>query len=171
MTKQTYQPKKRHRAREHGFRSVSVDDAFCVVPRARSLESEFKRKVRTMARGLDTLFYKSHLLNPARYGRFAFMLISHKLVRWLVFLTLPGLPVGLALLAPQSPWAAVLLALVLAGAVLGLLGWHWPGKGATPRLLATPAFILASCVAGVIAWGKLIRHEENPIWEPTRRAA
>lgn len=158
-------------AREHGFRSVSVDDAFCVVPRARSLESEFKRKVRTMARGLDTLSYKSHLLNPVRYGRFALMLISHKLIRWLVFLTLPGLPVGLALLAPQFGWARVLLALGLAGAVLGLLGWHWPGKGAPPRFLAMPAFILASCVAGVIAWGKLLRHEENPIWEPTRRAA
>ena len=157
---------------ENGYRSVSVPDAYCLVPRARSLDSEFNRKVRTMARGLDTLFYKRHLLSFRRYGRFAFMLWSHKLARWLVFLLLPGLPVGLGFLtAAGAEWARVALAVFLAATAVGLLGWRWPGKGEAPRILTIPAFIVASCVAGVIAWGKLIRHEENPIWEPTRRTA
>ena len=106
-------------AREHGYRSVSVPAAICYVPRARSARVEFRRKVRTMARGLDTLWFKRHLLNPLRYGRFAFMLISHKLVRWLAFLTAPMAIVGLLLLAPHSALAATALA--------GIAGGAWSG--------------------------------------------
>ena len=75
-------------ARERGFRSVSVAAARCVVPRTVSLRAEFRRKIRTMARGLATLWYKRALLNGRRYGVFAFMLFSHKLCRWLVYLAI-----------------------------------------------------------------------------------
>ncbi len=158
-------------AHEAGFRSVSVSDALCLVPRTRSLDAEFRRKIRTMARGLDTLEHKAHLLNPLRHGVFAWMLISHKLCRWLVFLLLPGLPIGLALLVGDVPMADWALVVLLAGAGLGLLGWKWPFGGRPPRVLALAGFALASCVAGFIAWTKLFRNERNPIWEPTRRTA
>jgi cellulose synthase/poly-beta-1,6-N-acetylglucosamine synthase-like glycosyltransferase len=156
-------------AHEAGFRSVSVSDALCLVPRTQSLDAEFRRKIRTMARGLDTLEHKAHLLNPLRHGVFAWMLISHKLCRWLVFLLLPGLPVGLALLVGDVPLADWALVVLMAGAALGLLGWKWPFGGRAPRILALAGFALASCVAGFIAWTKLFRNERNPIWEPTRR--
>ena len=81
-------------AREHGYRAVSVDAALALVPRAASLRSEYRRKVRTMARGLGTLQFKRHLLNPLRYGLFAPLLFSHKLCRWLFQLTLPLLVIG-----------------------------------------------------------------------------
>ena len=158
-------------AHEAGFRSVSVSDALCLVPRTRSLDAEFRRKIRTMARGLDTLEHKAHLLNPLRHGVFAWMLISHKLCRWLVFLLLPGLPIGLALLVGDVPMADWALVVLLAGAGLGLLGWKWPFGARPPRILALAGFALASCVAGFIAWTKLFRNERNPIWEPTRRTA
>ncbi|MEO8227983.1 MAG: glycosyltransferase family 2 protein [Gemmatimonadota bacterium] len=158
-------------AHENGYRSVSVPDALCMVPRSTSLEAEYKRKIRTMARGLDTLENKAHLLNPFRHGAFAWMLISHKLCRWLVFLMLPGLPLGLAMLAPHNALAAYALAAVVAGTLVALVGWKWPFAARPPRLLATAGFALASCVAGLIAWTKLFRSEQNPIWEPTRREA
>ena len=71
-------------AAENGYRAVSVNDAVCLVPQTKSLDSEFRRKIRTMARGLQTLWFKRHLLNPFRHGAFALMLASHKLARWLV---------------------------------------------------------------------------------------
>ncbi|MFW6192809.1 MAG: glycosyltransferase family 2 protein, partial [Gemmatimonadota bacterium] len=82
-------------AREKGYRAVSVPDAEAVVPRAASLGAEFRRKVRTMARGLDSLWFKREMLDPFRYGRFAWMLASHKLARWMVPATLPWALVGL----------------------------------------------------------------------------
>jgi hypothetical protein len=99
------------------------------------------------------------------------MLISHKLCRWLVFLLLPALPVGLALLVGDVPLADWALLAILAGAAIGLVGWKWPFRGHPPRMLATAGFALAACVAGFIAWIKLFRNERNPIWEPTRRTA
>jgi len=86
-------------AHEHGFRAVSVDEAVCLVPRATSLRSEYRRKIRTMARGLETLWFKRHLLNPFRHGDFALMLLSHKLCRWLVHLLLPVSVVAVGILS------------------------------------------------------------------------
>ena len=39
-------------ARLHGFRAVSVDQALCAVPRTASLSREYRRKVRTICRGI-----------------------------------------------------------------------------------------------------------------------
>lgn len=156
-------------AREHGLRAVSVDEAVCLVPRTASLQREYKRKIRTMARGLETLWFKRHLLNPFRYGRFAFMLWSHKLVRWLVFLVWPAAVVGLALLAFSSWLAAAALACTVLGFALGIVAMRAPEGRPLPRLTALCGFALASHLAGFVAWTKALRGELNPIWEPTRR--
>ena len=156
-------------AREHGFRSVSVPEAICYVPRARSLKVEFRRKTRTMARGLETLWFKRYLMNPLRYGRFAWMLASHKLVRWLAFLTMPLLPIGVALLALGSRLAAGLLLLGFLGVALGGAAFLWPETRRPPRLIAMMGFVVGTNVAAFLAWLKAFRGERNPIWEPTRR--
>lgn len=160
-------------ARERGYRAVSVDDALCVVPRTTSLQAEFRRKVRTMARGLATLWHKRHLMSPVEHGLFAWMLVSHKLFRWIFYLTLPLALVGLVLLAISWPSAAlVIAALALAAGVciaLGIIGMRWPQGRAVPRLFALPGFALASTVAGLVAWHKWLSGERNALWEPTRR--
>lgn len=158
-------------AKEHDMRAVSVEDAVCLVPRTPSLRREFRRKIRTMARGLETLWFKRHLLNPFRYGRFAWMLWSHKLVRWLVFLVWPLALVGLVLLSLDYRAACGALALVLVGMLLGALAWRAPEGKRLPRLIALCGFALVSHVAGLVAWSKALRGELNPIWEPTRRSS
>ena len=155
--------------RERGYRAVSVNGALCVVPRGGSLRAEFRRKVRTMQRGLRTLWYKRALLDPARYGSFAFMLASHKLARWIAPLTLPPALVGLALLARDEPVASLLLVLAVLGIGVGAIGMSWPEERRLPRLLAIPAFALAANVAGVKAWFDAMRPGAGRIWEPTRR--
>lgn len=158
-------------ARENGFRAVSVNEAVCLVPRTGSLASEFRRKIRTMARGIDTLFFKKALLNPFRYGRFALMLLSHKLARWLVPLLLPVAVVGLVILTVNQPGLAVaILALIGAGIATGIAAIRWPPDRHMPRLLATCGYAFSASVAGVLAWAKVMRGDKNPIWEPTRRS-
>jgi cellulose synthase/poly-beta-1,6-N-acetylglucosamine synthase-like glycosyltransferase len=156
-------------AHEHGYRAVSVDAAVALVPRTASLAAEFRRKIRTMARGIRTLWYKRHLMNPLRHGWFALMLFSHKLCRWLVYLLLPAAVIGLALLSTRSRAAAALLALGLAAGALGVIGLRWPAGRRVPPLFALPGFLLASNVAGVLAWLRVIRGEQHAMWEPTRR--
>jgi cellulose synthase/poly-beta-1,6-N-acetylglucosamine synthase-like glycosyltransferase len=155
-------------AKTYGLRAVSVPEAICMVPRAKSLRAEYGRKTRTMARGLETLWFKRSLLNPARYGLFAWKLASHKLARWLVFLFAPGALIGLGILSRQYPLAGWLLGLAAIGTTLGVLAIFWPG-GRPPRLLGAFGFVVVSASAGFIAWTKALRGELNPIWEPTRR--
>jgi len=155
-------------AREQGYRAVSVEEAVCFVPRIQSLRREYRRKVRTLTRGLETLWYKRALLNPIRYGLFAWMLASHKLVRWLA-------PWGLALAAAGWLLMAVALdsALLLGIFVLPLLlaigGWLWPEDRQAPRIVAVPAYLVSGIVAAMDAWLRALRGERNPVWEPTRR--
>ena len=158
-------------ARQHGYRAVSVENALCLVPRTTSLRSEFRRKIRTMARGLQTLWYMRALMNPVRYGSFAFCLVSHKLCRWLVSLLLPLAVVGLGMLALAYPiaWFAI-AALALAGGAAAA-AVRWPERMALPSLLALPAFGVASFAAGFIAWVHALTGRASAVWEPTRRAA
>ena len=157
------------RARQLGYRTVSVDEALCVVPRARSLQAEYKRKIRTMLRGLNTLWYLRSLLNPFRYGRFAWMLASHKLARWLGFLALPLAAVGLLLLAGTHAWAAVVVVLAAAGVVAGLVALNRTDSERLPGIIKRAGFAVASALAGFIAWMKFFAGTNAATWEPTRR--
>ena len=154
---------------EHGYRAVSVDDAICLVPRTKSLQSEFRRKIRTMARGLQTLWYKRHLLNPLRYGSFGWMLFSHKLCRWLVYPALPLSALALIIESTRSMvWMSVLL-LAVVGTVLGVVGMRWPANRRAPAALSLAGFTLASNIAGLLAWMQVLRNQQAAVWEPTRR--
>jgi cellulose synthase/poly-beta-1,6-N-acetylglucosamine synthase-like glycosyltransferase len=155
-------------AREMGFRSVSVEEAVCIVPRTSQVGTELRRKVRTMARGLSTLFYKGALMNPFRYGGFALMLISHKLLRWVPYLIAPISAVAMVMLAFLSPWG--LLATLACGAVfvLGLTAIRRP-SATSARFPRMSGFAVAVCVAGALAWFEALRGARLATWDPTPR--
>ena len=156
-------------ARRAGYRAVSVPEAKAVVPRTPGLQVERRRKTRTMARGLETLWFMRELLNPVRYGRFAVMLWSHKVARWVAFLAAPLGLLGLALLAVDSVPARVVLIASLAGLGLGFAAFLWPASRPPPRVIATLGYAVGSFAAALSAWVKALRGEHSPIWEPTRR--
>jgi cellulose synthase/poly-beta-1,6-N-acetylglucosamine synthase-like glycosyltransferase len=156
-------------AHEHGFRSVSVDEAICLVPRATSLRAEYRRKIRTMARGLETLWFKRHLLNPFRHGDFALMLLSHKLCRWLVHLVLPVSVVAVGILSARHGAARLFTLLVALGIGVGVAALRWPPDRSMPRLVQVVGYLFAANLAGFQAWIQALTGDQNPIWEPTRR--
>ena len=158
-------------AREHGFRAVSAAEAFCVVPRTSSLRREYRRKVRTMTRGMETLYFKRHLLSPLRHGLFAWMLWSHKVCRWLAPWALATGVVAGAALPLGTPWRLLLLGLFAVAATTTLYAWLEPRGRPLPRAVSVPAFLLLGNVAAMSALVKALRGELNPIWEPTRRPA
>lgn len=152
-------------ARLHGLRAVSVPEAICFVPRGRARQHEYRRKVRTMTRGLVTLWYHRALMDPRHYGLFAWMLASHKLVRWLTppALVVAVLPVALG--AGVHGWPRALLG---AGVVIAGAGWWWPGAHA-PAWLALPAYAAGTVVAGLHAWWYALAGPSMATWDPTDR--
>ena len=157
-------------ARLRGFRSVSVSAAVCFVPRGASLRQEYRRKVRTMARGLATLMYFRRLLNPFAYGVFAWMLASHKLARWVLpwaTVVLAAAVAQLAVVGSLAARAAVLAG--LGGALLAAVGWWWPESRPMPKAVSLPAYAAWGIVAGLHAWLKVFGGRPAATWEPTRR--
>lgn len=158
-------------AREGGYRAVSAEGAICGVVRTADLSSEFPRKVRTMKRGLQTLWYKRALLNPLRYGRFAFCLWSHKVARWAPYPLLVPAGVALIVLATRHREAAVLLAASVVVVAVGIVGMRWPSTSRPPKLVSLAGYALATNAAGLLAWWQALHAGRgSAIWEPTRRA-
>ena len=151
-------------ARLNGARAVSVRDAICFVPRAANMRIEFRRKIRTMSRGIQTLFYHGQLLDPFRYGLFAWFLWSHKLVRWLVPMALVTGAIAVVVLSRAG------LVAVVAGLVLAAVGWWWPQNGRAPKLASLAAYFVSGSVAGLVAWKRALMREGASVWEPTPRA-
>lgn len=155
-------------AREQGYRSVSVPDAVCLVPQTPELRFEMRRKARTMARGLSTLFRFRALMNPFRYGGFALMLISHKLLRWIPYLIAPASLLALAALATRSDFAALVLAIVGLGLLSGAASLRY-ASSITFKPLALAGFVVAAMSAGWLAWFDAIRGARMVTWDPTPR--
>jgi len=111
---------------EQGKRCVYESRAISVEEVAGSFSKEFQRKVRIVNRGWRAVLSMKHLLNPARYGLFAWELVSHKLLRWLVPVFLVGIFVATLFLLDHG-WIYPLLLVVqlgfyglaLTGAVVG----------------------------------------------------
>jgi cellulose synthase/poly-beta-1,6-N-acetylglucosamine synthase-like glycosyltransferase len=155
-------------ARQLGFRAVSVNSARCIVPRTPAVRTEITRKVRTMARGLGTLFYLRSVMNPFVYGGFSLMLISHKLLRWVPYLLAPVAVFALAWLAIDYSAARVAFAVVLGALITGVIAIRHRGPS-LPRLLAAAGFGVAVLAAGFLAWWEAFRRAPMATWDPTPR--
>ena len=158
-------------AREQGLRAVSVPEAICFVPRIPSLRREYRRKVRTITRGIETLRFKRRLLNPLRHGAFSWILISHKICRWLIphaaLLALAAL-LCLTQTVVAARWALVGVAWV---GVCAVVGWWWPDRWRLPKVMAVPAYFVIGNLAALQASVRALAGQRDRLWEPTRREA
>jgi glycosyltransferase involved in cell wall biosynthesis len=125
---------------------------------------ELERKVRTVVRGLFVLRANAHMLNPFRYGLFAWQLASHKLCRWLVPFAMMAAYVSNAILATESNIYQALLVvhtLIYFAAIAGL----WLNI----KTLKLPAFLVQANLAVLIAWLRHLRGDRITVWTPSDR--
>lgn len=153
---------------DRGYRAVSESRARGRMTATRSAGAEFRRKVRTLVRGLAGLESHLHLLNPLRFGKFAFLLFSHKVMRWLVpaFLVMM---LGAHLLLLSEPLYAVLavphIAFYLLGVALLLEAPFVPSI--LPIRIA--AYFINVNAAITVAWWQYFSGVRSSVWAPTRR--
>ncbi|MBM4000072.1 MAG: glycosyltransferase family 2 protein [Planctomycetes bacterium] len=105
-----------------GFRGVYVAEAICEESAARSINGEFRRKRRIVARSLGAVLRTPSALIPSRTGWFAVRLLLHKVLRWMVpFFLVLILVSSIALVADGNQISRYLLAVQVAGVGLGAL--------------------------------------------------
>lgn len=152
----------------HGYVAVSEPAALAVYPDIGDETREYRRKVRTVVRGLATLRYHPEVLNPLRFGRFAFQVISHKVCRWLV----PWFAVSLLIASVAYAGTSRLAALALgAQGVLyatALLAWGSAGLR-RHALFRIPYYFTQANAAVAHATLAFLAGRRITVWDPTRR--
>ncbi|MDB4876557.1 MAG: glycosyl transferase [Gemmatimonadetes bacterium] len=155
---------------EHGYGSAQENDATCVVGSASSLRGEYRRKVRTMINGLDTMWCFRRLLRPSVSGWYAPRLWSHKLARVLAYLLTPLAGLGLVVLAASHWIARIALAGGLAAALLALVAVLLPPTKRAPSIVSMCGYAVAGAIAALEAWWSFFRGKHATVWEPTNRS-
>lgn len=153
--------------REQGLRTVLEPEAVCFEETLDRADRELSMRIRVTVRSLLALARNRHLLNPLRYGAFAWQLASHKLLRYLspVFWLLALLANVALALRGEYVW---LLAAQLAGIAIGLLGFRAKRGQGGSRLLAQPYYFLLTNVSSAISLVRFLRGERVVVWTPLR---
>jgi glycosyltransferase involved in cell wall biosynthesis len=152
-----------------GFCAVAAPDALGTMTALENSGDEFRRKVRTILRGLTTLFEYRSLLNPLRYPLFSFELFSHKLARWLVPFFLLALLGSNIVLARTSAVYGALLVVHVAFYAVAATPLIWRGAGTVPLFVKIPVYFTTVNAATLSAWIKYFAGERQELWTPSRR--
>ena len=152
--------------RERGLRVVYAPAALLYEDALAAAGDEFRMRVRVSLRALHALRDKAALLDPARFGLFAWQLFSHKVLRYLAPLFQAGALAAGAVLAwgPWSPWKLVFAAQLL----FYLMAWmgHLRRDEGSPRLFALAYYLCLVNAASAVALGRFARGQRQVTWQP-----
>lgn len=129
---------------------------------------EYRRKVRTIIRGLTALTRHPEVLNPFRYGTFSFQVFGHKVMRWLVpWFQLLLLTTSFALAGKGVVYStALVLQLAFYGSVA--LGHFFPSLR-TFSVIKIPYFFIQANLAVAHATGSFLSGRRMTVWAPSQR--
>jgi cellulose synthase/poly-beta-1,6-N-acetylglucosamine synthase-like glycosyltransferase len=153
------------RLHEQGLRTVLEPGAVCYEETLDRAGHELSMRVRVAIRSINALVVERRLLNPLRYGRFAWQLWSHKALRyasplfWIVALVTSAL-----LFAEPFYMALFALQVLLIAAGIGGFLLRTSGAG----ILARPYYFLLTNVASLVAILRYIKGERSVTWKPIR---
>ena len=151
---------------EQRFRVIYEPDAVLTEDTLSAQSQEYRMRVRVALRAFWALWDKRALLNPFRFGVFAWQMWSHKLLRYLSFLPLTGGMVLNWLLLPRGGIyalgviAQVTFAILCVAAMAGVRG---VGQFAGARY--SYYFFLLNWASGV-AFVRFVRGQKQVLWQP-----
>ena len=129
--------------------------------------SMFKSKVRVISKDLRGLFLNRAILNPFHYPLYAWGLISHKLLRWLVpYFLIAVFALNLSLLG--RPFYNLTLVLQVAFYALALSGYMWQRKNKPPRILGILFSFCLVNLAALVGVVRFVMWKKTGRWAPIR---
>lgn len=156
---------------EQGYRLVFEPEARATEYAVPEAQREFRRRVRLMTRGLRGVVLRRRLLNPFRYGFYALVFASHKVVRRVAPLPLVAMAVASLVLAARHPAytvAAWAQGLFYASAVAGFLLRRARIGGL--KAMYVPFYYCMANLASALALVHLLRGRRIELWQPQRHA-
>lgn len=151
-----------------GYRSIADPTAIGFYTAVSTHRQDFRRRVRTVLRGISGFMESLEFLDPIKYGIFAFQLFSHKLLRWLVPLFMGCAFVSNLLLLSDSDlyrWLFLGQIMFYMTATLGLLVKEIRRQMFFKML----AYFALANVSIALAWIQYLTGHRAVQWEPSRR--
>jgi cellulose synthase/poly-beta-1,6-N-acetylglucosamine synthase-like glycosyltransferase len=151
---------------EQGFRVVYEPEAVLTEDTLSVQSQEYRMRVRVALRAFWALWDKRVLLNPFRFGVYAWQMWSHKLLRYLSFLPLAGAMALNWLLVPRGGIYAlgaatqVLFGILCVAALAGVRGI---GQLSLTRYCFY--FFLLNW-ASAVAFVRFVRGQKQVLWQP-----
>lgn len=151
-----------------GLVAITSPDVIGIYKDVKDPGLEYRRKMRTVIRGITAIARHPEVLNPFGMGMFAFQVWSHKIMRWGV----PWFMLAFAIITlfQQGQGAIYLLALVaqLAFYALALLGWisPWIRENVVVRIIF---FFVQTNLALAQATLMFLSGKRMTVWTPSQR--
>jgi glycosyltransferase involved in cell wall biosynthesis len=153
-----------------GHRNVYESAAFSIEDGAGSFAREYRRKVRIVNRAWRAMMRNAKVLNPFRFGLFAWECLSHKVLRWLMPVWLAAaLLLNIALIG-QGPLYAVTLAGQLAFYLFAIAGAWLARRGRNGGLALVPYYFCMVNFASAHGIFDYLRGETYTTWSTPRAA-
>jgi cellulose synthase/poly-beta-1,6-N-acetylglucosamine synthase-like glycosyltransferase len=149
-----------------GWRAVYEPEAICHEETAGATGSEYRRRVRIISRSWRAVFQAHGALNPFRVGLFAWALLSHKVLRWLLGpLVFFGTIAAVALVIRSG---VLRVPMLLLAALLGVALVMVPAGKRLGEMLVYFAVINAASMVGVMkgSFGRV-----SGVWSTPRASA
>src|ERR1700733_5068373 len=137
------------RIQELGLRTVLAPDACCYESTLEDGSRELSMRVRVGVRSLNALVRERRFLNPVKYGRFAWQLWSHKVLRYASpFLWIGALAANIVLLNYHVAYLVMFLgqcAIIAAG----VAGFMFQDRKRGLGLLTKPYYLVLTNLASL----------------------
>jgi len=154
------------RVLEQGYRFIYEPDAVATELTSTTAKGEFLRKARIGASDFNVLPELLPLLNP-RSGLIAFMLLSHKVIRWLVpILALVALATNLWLL--RWPLMRLALAIQVCFYLVAAIGFVSERVGLNVGLLTVPCYLVSANTALLSGLWRSLSGSQPATWQRGR---
>lgn len=153
-------------ARKQGFRGIHGADIEARYAAVHSPQKEFDRKVRTVVRGMRSVWqYRNEFFLP-HDKLLLFQIISHKVLRWLVpFFVLISFVSSMVSCFDSLFWLLIFLSHI---ALFGL--WykgHLDPDSRMQIVVKICFFFVLSNYSIAVAWLKFLRGDTHSVWNPS----
>lgn len=159
-----------------GYRIAYSPNAYASENSSVSVKEELKRKIRIAAGGIQSTFRLKKLLNPFRYGVFAWQFLSHKVLRWLwvpfvlpVILILNIVIVAAGDVSFTDSYTLILLLQILFYLFV-IAGWLLENRKMRLKFLFAPYYIFIMNYAVYHGLLRYIKGKQTVNWERAKRA-
>lgn len=153
---------------KNGLVAVTAPDVLGYYQDVSDPAREYQRKMRTVIRGLTALGRHTEVLNPFRFGLFAFQVFSHKLMRWAVPWFQVVLLVTSIMLASRGPFYQLVFMAQVAVYGLVMLAWVLPDIRER-SWVKIPYFFVQVNVAIAHATMNYLAGKRMTVWTPSKR--